>query len=266
MECSNPYWLEVEDEHIPARCGRCVFCLIKKRKDWSYRCWIEHRHSIGSMFVTLTYDEQNVPDYKCLVKSDLQKYMKRLRKRVDSKIRYYAVGEYGTLHGRPHYHVLLFNVMHYDEVHVRESWSKGQVHVGKVNAASIMYVLKYVVQPEQSTNKLQKPFVLMSRAYGIGGAYLSDDVVDWHRRTKTTYCRMHDQKVGMPKFFRDKIFYKEYDKAVTREKIKKQIEADKVRNDCELIRAGIDVEKARKESRDFVVRQLKSKVQFTEKL
>lgn len=44
---------------------------------------------------------------------DLQRFMKRLRKYLskyfkDEKIRYYAIGEYGTSSFRPHWHILLF--------------------------------------------------------------------------------------------------------------------------------------------------------------
>lgn len=43
---------------------------------------------------------------------DLQLYIKRLRKTIDKKyhekIRFYAVSEYGPVHYRPHYHLLLF--------------------------------------------------------------------------------------------------------------------------------------------------------------
>jgi hypothetical protein len=44
---------------------------------------------------------------------DLQRFIKRLRKLIsklfpDEKIRYYAIGEYGTSSYRPHWHILLF--------------------------------------------------------------------------------------------------------------------------------------------------------------
>ena len=44
---------------------------------------------------------------------DVQRFIKRLRKQIttlfkDEKIRYYAIGEYGTSSYRPHWHILLF--------------------------------------------------------------------------------------------------------------------------------------------------------------
>lgn len=47
-----------------------------------------------------------------LCKKDLQLFIKRLRKQLskysDEKIRYYAVGEYGPVHFRPHFHLLVW--------------------------------------------------------------------------------------------------------------------------------------------------------------
>ena len=47
-----------------------------------------------------------------LRKTDLQLFFKRLRKNLskysDAKVRYFAMGEYGPVHFRPHYHFLLF--------------------------------------------------------------------------------------------------------------------------------------------------------------
>ena len=43
---------------------------------------------------------------------DLQKYIKRVRKHADkkfgAKVRYYACGEYGPVHYRPHWHILFY--------------------------------------------------------------------------------------------------------------------------------------------------------------
>ena len=60
------------------------------------------------LFVTLTYDDDHLPEYNSLNYKHFQDFMKRLRK-SHSGVRFYMCGEYGEDFSRPHYHALLFN-------------------------------------------------------------------------------------------------------------------------------------------------------------
>ena len=42
--------------------------------------------------------------------------MKNLRREYGSGIRFLGCGEYGELHGRPHYHYILFNIDFDDKI------------------------------------------------------------------------------------------------------------------------------------------------------
>lgn len=208
LNCLKPYHLYIgdEDEEITTGCGKCIPCLMKKRSDWSFRLRQEHKHSKeGSFFITLTYGDRKVPK-DGLCKRHVQLFMKRLRKRVGSRLRYYCTGEYGSKFGRAHYHMLLFNIAPHEEKFIRKSWDYGYVHVGRVTVASVAYCTKYIVQPQLSVHGKTKPFAIMSRAYGIGGAYLSDIMVAWHREDNRLYCIENGVKVGLPRFYQDKIF------------------------------------------------------------
>lgn len=172
MDCIAPklIWphrsIDVEtddDKPVSVRCGKCLPCLMSKRNDWCFRLEQEFKWSKkGAMFLTLTYDQKHLPSDLSVSKRDLQLFMKRLRKRDKSNsLRYYAVGEYGSKFGRPHYHVLLFGACEGD---VRLAWvdSKSQpigaVHVGKVTSASVAYVTKYMVQSDSEVSGREKPF------------------------------------------------------------------------------------------------------------
>ena len=210
MNCIATRYIEVNDITVEVPCNRCIPCLINKRNDWSFRLEQEYKHSRSALFVTLTYDEKHLPTDASLNKKHIQDYLKRLRKRDGTNtIRYFAVGEYGSNYGRPHYHVILFNC---SESHARASWNDskgnpiGMVHIGKVTAASIAYCTKYIVQPELSAPGLQKPFSLMSRKYGIGAHYLTDEMVAWHRSGMRNYTMRYDQKCRLPRFYREKIW------------------------------------------------------------
>lgn len=228
MTCENPKtiwphrseeWIESNVESpISVPCGKCIPCLTNRRSDWSFRLEQEYKASKCAHFVTLTYDQKHYPSDGSLNKRDLQLYLKRLRK-YDStvKIRYYAVGEYGSKSGRAHYHILLFNCE--NESHIRKAWCDikgkpiGIVHLGKVTAASVAYVTKYIIQRYDYPPGVAKPFSTMSRAYGIGGAYLTDDMVQWHRVDDRNYVLRPDNVKGrLPRFYRDKIWYRPKDR------------------------------------------------------
>lgn len=112
-------------------------------------------------FITLTYSDQFLPARGTLVKSDFQKFMKRLRKEYDDRrISYFMCGEYGEL-GRPHYHAILFGV-DFEDVQVlrrrhkgklaRTSsilarlWPFGHNSVGQVSVSSCRYVASYCLK------------------------------------------------------------------------------------------------------------------------
>lgn len=60
-------------------------------------------------FITLTYNDENLPWDGSLNKEHFQRFMKRLRFHFRPKpIRYFHCGEYGDQLHRPHYHALLF--------------------------------------------------------------------------------------------------------------------------------------------------------------
>nr|DAV88209.1 MAG TPA: Replication associated protein [Microviridae sp.] len=83
---------------------------------------------------------------------DVQNYIKRLRKHLNrytnEKISFYAVGEYGPVHFRPHFHLLLFfNSKKIADV-IREchskSWKLGRSDIQRSNGGCSSYVASYV--------------------------------------------------------------------------------------------------------------------------
>lgn len=191
-------------------CGKCAFCLATRRSDWSTRVQYEHKLHDGASFVTLTYADSSLVVKRGrpqLVKSDLQKWFKRVR-RAGFAFRYYAVGEYGSRTLRPHYHVLVFGSVPEDVI--RSSWTKGIVHIGKVNAKTINYCLKYVVNSKGRFMRSGRvaPFALMSRKPGLGANYLTKAMVRWHQSGRKNYCLVDGEKRHLPRFYKEKIFSK----------------------------------------------------------
>jgi hypothetical protein len=130
----------------PFPCGRCLHCKINQRRIWTHRIMLELSCHDDGCFVTLTYDDDHIPDPPHLQSDDLTKYLKRLRRRYDKPIRFFAVGEYGDKTERPHYHLALFGVSYLDADIIDKSWGLGFVQVGDLNRKSAGYIAGYVVK------------------------------------------------------------------------------------------------------------------------
>lgn len=243
-------------ETVP--CGKCLICLSNKRREWIVRLYFEHKYSSGSHFVTLTYDRDHLPRDGKISKRELQLFMKRLRK-LNSSLRYYAVGEYGTKRKRAHYHLLLFGDLKPETI--RKAWKKGITHIGTVTFSSIAYCTKYIVQARH-----QGEFTLMSRRYAIGGKYLTDMMIAWHKEDDRNYCIVEGRKVKLPRFFKSKIWNKEHLKKVNNKSKWESIRAHRTRM-RQLKESGIEDIKGymRDETLAFVSR-IKSKVEYTQTL
>lgn len=278
MNCPYPkyVWPNEVEQLVP--CGKCVVCLQNKRNDWSFRLEQEQRRSTTSAFVTLTYSEKYVPE-NGVSKRHLQLFLKRLRKDV-GKFRYYAVAEYGSRTNRPHYHLIIFTNGEFKESVVRKAWSTrtgecfGICHIGQVTGASIRYATKYVIQRSGSrSEKLNKPFMLCSRAHGLGSGYLTDEMIKWHRENEANFTWIYGVKGRLPRYYKDIIWPSSdwsnwnYKRKLISDKSK--IAAREVQRKNEKIlrkKFGKDLERKVAEMRNAVMNRVKEKIAFTQSL
>lgn len=259
MACSYPITIrdkikgtDINPKFILVPCGRCIDCIERKRADWSFRLLQELKISNKATFLTLTYNDENVPfdirkvykddgkDYRGhLDKKGLQNYFKRVRSE-EAALRYYAVGEYGTNTNRPHYHAIVYNV---DNSILVDKWSTnrngnrevlGFSSCDTVTEASIHYVTGYITSKygkiDDKTGKSIetfsqsdiRPFALMSK--GIGKIYLKH-ATKYHKRNFTLESiKEGGQKQLLPRYYRGKIFTDEEMKKLVYEQREKIFE------------------------------------------
>jgi len=149
------------DQPQDVPCGQCVGCRLERSRQWAIRCMHEAQLHDKNCFITLTYSDYHLPANGSLVKRDFQLFMKRLRKRFGTKIRFYHCGEYGEKHKRPHYHACLFGldfedkqlwstrrgVRLYTSKTLLDLWeNKGHVTIGEVTFESAAYVARYIMK------------------------------------------------------------------------------------------------------------------------
>lgn len=160
-------------------CGRCLPCGMNRRRLWSARLMLESCLHESNLFCTLTYSPEFGPIHWSLNRRHVQLFLKRLRKALPYKIRYFVVGEYGTKYERPHYHALIFGCKHPAEV--AKSWGYGYVHVGTVTSASVKYCTGYCTKGWTSSRNGSlrgrvPEFSIMSLKPGIGAGAMSEVV------------------------------------------------------------------------------------------
>lgn len=205
MLCTSPVVLQDKDSgsvrSVP--CGQCMACRVSRQEEWAMRIMHESRQWSDSVFVTLTYSPEFLPENGSLVKSDLQKFFKRFRFNIGKKCRYFSCGEYGDDRKRPHYHGIIFGVSVDDRDVIKRSWSFGLVHVGTLTYQSARYVAKYVQKrltgPRSAEYQgLSPEFALMSRRPGIGREFAAKYVDRW---LETGYTCFEGRRRPIPRCY-----------------------------------------------------------------
>lgn len=218
MKCLNYLYLDFP-------CGQCMACRLNKQREKAMRISHELQYHNDNVFVTLTYKPEMLPKGATLVKADMQKFMKRVRKAIEpDQVRFFGAGEYGELGLRPHYHLILFGISVndkrvFDDLHYLpgldlykctcKCWDKGFVSVGKVTEARVNYVAKYVVK--KVTGKLSADFYgdklpefcLCSRNPGLGYQYAEEHLP---RMKADNCCVVRGKKTVIPRYYVDKFF------------------------------------------------------------
>lgn len=154
------YYDIVESLALP--CGQCVGCRLERSRQWAMRCLHEASAFDQNSFVTLTYDEENLPSNGSLDYEHFQLFMKRLRKLIaPNRVRFYMCGEYGEEFGRPHFHACLFGFDFPDKEEFTKTgageiiytskmlealWPFGLCSVGEVTFESAAYVARYCMK------------------------------------------------------------------------------------------------------------------------
>lgn len=108
-------------------CGQCIGCRLERSRRWAVRIMHEASLHKRNCFITLTYDEKNLPKNGSLQLEHVQLFLKRLRRGSQIPLRYFLCGEYGEKSARPHYHLCLFGDDFKTPAHLAESDNKYHV-------------------------------------------------------------------------------------------------------------------------------------------
>lgn len=210
------YYKPITMEYIPLPCGKCWNCLKKRRQEWVFRLCQEFKHCLTGYFVTLTYDDAHLPltpdGIPFLEKEVIKKFFHNFRNHLGYKIKYFGVGEYGDMFGRPHYHFILFNymgdnIMLYDEI--AKHWKNGNCDIRYLSERLCNYCAKYMIKDVdydfQDSYAIAPPFFLFSK--GLGKQFLDDPCTIAYlvNRTRTL---LSDGRVSIriPRYYLEKMY------------------------------------------------------------
>lgn len=186
-------------------------------------------------FVTLTYDDNSLPDNGSLSRRHLQLFLKLLRKYVVKRqgrsFRFYGCGEYGDLNGRPHYHFCMFDFDFPDKRKWRVTasghelyrsddlegiWKKGNCEIGSVTFESAAYVARYCLKKVNGARadahysrvdadgrivRIEPEFPAMSNRPGIGRLWLDRWKSDVY---PSDFVIVNGRKMSPPRYY-DKV-------------------------------------------------------------
>lgn len=146
-------------------CGKCHVCISKRAIEWATRARHEMSEHQENSFITLTYAPEHLSS-DFIVKKDFQKFMKRLRRKTNQKIRYMVSYEYGSQYFRPHMHAILFGYNPSNQEYLTttnsgsklftspemdELWGKGYHSIGEANEATAYYIASYALKGKERT-------------------------------------------------------------------------------------------------------------------
>lgn len=269
-------------------CGKCMSCRISRSRQWAVRCVMEAMYHDENCFLTLTYNDENLPPIHhnavnfetgelcedspvhSLLRSDVQSFLKRLRRHYDyhygiNNIRYFGCGEYGPVNYRPHYHLIIFGLFPNDVIQFKKNhqgdvvyrsptleklWGKGFVTVGECNFETAAYTARYITKKflGESSQVYEfydfiPEFSMMSLKPGIGSAYYDDHKYDIYKTDELIISRGIDASIKgkPPRYFDNKYDLEDHEHM---EQIKeKRIKAAELNRQITMIRSGLSLEK-----------------------
>jgi hypothetical protein len=224
----NSRYASKELEGFEFDCRKCLPCRLNQAREKAIRCFHEASMHDHNIFLTLTYNDDNLSerlDYR-----DFQLFMKRLRDSVHrgktgrkvSESEYMPMmvtGEYGELTKRPHWHALIFNYWpkdakeHYvsdnkDQVwrsdFLEKKWGKGHIEFGTVTMDSANYVARYAAKKLGHGHDEEHdyhPIHKTSTRYGLGRSWIEKY---WKHTFENGFVVLpNGSQAKIPRYYRD---------------------------------------------------------------
>lgn len=200
-------------------CGKCIVCRKRRSVELAIRCVLHASLYKNNCFLTLTYDEKKEGYHNDFQYEDIQKFKKRLRRKVEpEKIQVFNVHEYGK-NRKKHWHLVVFNhdfsdktlftvnggTRLYTSKTLEGLWPFGFSTIGDVTEASAMYQAQYT-QKDFKNGNVTNIYKSHSKHSGIGREYF---LRHYGTILALGYCSVDGRKIALPRYF-EKLAHKHY--------------------------------------------------------
>lgn len=205
---------------IPVGCGKCMECRKQKAREWQVRLQEEIRHDKTGKYVTMSFSDKSIIKIEKTIKGltgynldneiatrATRLFLERWRKEHKKSVKHWLVTELGQIKTeRIHIHGIIWTSKDTKEIDTK--WGYGNIYHGYcVNERTINYIIKYISKTDIK-HKEYKSKILTSP--GIGKEYLKrwDSKQNKYNenKTKETYITRAGTKIGLPIYYRNKIY------------------------------------------------------------
>lgn len=141
-------------------CGKCFGCSLDKSSDWALRAQHEARYFDRKSFLTLTFNDEHLPESPEAARREINLFQKRFRKHYGAGHRFFGAMELGERNKRIHAHLLVYgedfradafpvpggSYEHalWSNPVLQRLWPFGFSSVGELNEKTAAYVAGYV--------------------------------------------------------------------------------------------------------------------------
>ncbi len=226
---------------VPVGCGNCMECRKQKSREWQVRLHEDIKTNNNGVFITLTFSDEGIEElgrklWKLdgydkdneIAKMGMRRFLERWRKKYKKSVRHWMVTDLGHNGTKNiHLHGIIWTDIEHEEI--RRIWRYGFVWIGSenngyVNGKTVNYTVKYIYKQDDE-NEYYKPIILTSS--GIGRNYTKTISAEKNmydkKGTIETYRNEQGLEMGLPIYYRNKIYTDEEKEKLWIEKLEKEV-------------------------------------------
>jgi len=226
--------------YVPVGCGMCMECNKQKANWWKLRLGEEIKENKNGKFITLTFSNEAYTRYVEKIRKEnegiegylldnevatvaVREFLERWRKKNKKSVKHWLITELGH-EGTENIH--MHGVIWADDVNeIEERWNagkdgkngwvwkgkkKGHELINYVSERTCNYITKYMTKKD-TKHVYYKPKILCSP--GIGSGYTKQYNFKLNKyngdKTVTEYITPQGRKMGMPIYWRNKLWTEE---------------------------------------------------------